>query len=256
MQLVELAISSAVLEGRNEDGFGFQGDDALDVGSHAGTAIHDGILGRSISGRSLLRRSFSSSIPCRSSPLPDIRNIDVIEVADATDSLLASQFVHQLAMGSDENSTPLHRRPHGIGSTSHARSALQGESGNRLIPLLSFRNQDVAMQQRSRLPRVGNDSLSILIINAFCSIGSLFPIAMLHDGEQLGVLHLQGISSLSISSSRLSSLACRHQQGHRCPTQKNIQFLHNLTKYVCKDTKKSPFSVCFLEYSLYFCPQI
>ncbi len=127
---------------------------------------------------------------------------------------------------------------------------------HRLIPLLSLRNQDVAMQHRSRLPGVGDNSLSILIINAFCSIGSFFPIAMLHDGKQLGVLHLQGIASLRISSSRLSSLACRHQQGHRCPTQKNIQFLHNLTKYVCKDTKKSPFSVCFLEYSLYFCPQI
>jgi iron complex transport system permease protein len=89
------------------------------------------------------------------------------------------------------------------------------------------------------------------VVTAFCG-----PIAMFHDGEQLGVLHLQGIAGLHISSSRLSSLACRHQQGHRCPTQKNILFLHNLTKYVCKDTKKSPFSVCFLEYSLYFCPQI
>ena len=247
MQLVELAISTAVLEGRNEDSFGFQGDNALDVGSHTRTAIHDGILGRSISCRSL---------PCRSSPLPDIRNIDVIEVADATDSLLAAQFVHQLAMRSDENCTPLHRCPHGIGSASRSHAAPFSKHRHRLIALLSFRNQDVAMQQRPRLPRVGNDSLSILIINAFCSIGTLFPIAMLHDGEQLGVLHLQGIASLSIGSSRLSSLACRHQQGHRCPTQKNIQFLHNHSKYVCKDTKKSPFSVYFLEYSLYFCPQI
>ena len=173
MQLVELAISTAVLEGRNEDGFGFQGDDALDVRSHAGTAIHDGILGRSISGRSIFGRSISGrsisgrSLPCRSSPLPDIRNIDVIEVADATDSLLASQFVHQLAMGSDENGTPLHRCPHGIGSASHARSALQGESGNRLVPLLSLRNQDVAMQQRPRLPGVRNVHLSILILSVF-----------------------------------------------------------------------------------------
>ena len=180
MQLVELAISTAVLEGRNEDGFGFQGDDALDVGSHARTAIHDGILGRSISRRSISGRS----LPCRSSPLPDIRNIDVIEVADATDSLLASQFVHQLAMGSDENGTPLHRCPHGIGSASHARSALQGESGNRLVPLLSLRNQDVAMQQRPRLPGVRNVHLSILILSVFrilirrCS--PLLPI--LHDG--------------------------------------------------------------------------
>ena len=185
MQLVELAISSAVLEGRNEDGFGFQSDDALDIGSHAGTAIHDGIQGRSISGRSLLRRSFSSSsISCRSSPLPDIRNIDVIEVADATDSLLASQFVHQLAMGSDENSTPLHRCPHGIGSASHARSALQGESGNRLIPLLSLWDKDIAVQQRPHLPWVRNVHLSILILSTFriliqrCS--PLLP--MLHDG--------------------------------------------------------------------------
>ena len=195
MQLVELAISTAVLEGRNEDSFGFQGDDALDVGSHARTAIHDGILGRSISGRSISGRSISGrsisrrsisrrSIPCRSSPLPDIRNIDVIEVADATDSLLASQFVHQLAMGSDENGTPLHRCPHGIGSASHARSALQGESGNRLVPLLSLRNQDVAMQQRPRLPGVRNVHLSILILSVFrilirrCS--PLLPI--LHDG--------------------------------------------------------------------------
>lgn len=103
------------------------------------------------------------------------------------------------------------------------------------------------MQHRSRLPGVGDNSLSILIINTFCSIGTLFPITMFHDGKQLGVLHLQGIASLRISSSRLSSLACRHQQSRRCPTQKNIQFLHNLTKYVCKGTKKSPFSVCFLD---------
>ena len=247
MQLVELAISTAVLEGRNEDGFGFQGDNALDIGSHARTAIHDGILGRSISGRSL---------PCRSSPLPDIRNIDVIEVADATDSLLATQFVHQLAMGSDENGTPLHRRAHGISSASRPHAAPFSKHRHRLIALLSFRNQDVAMQQRPRLPRVGNNSLSILIISTFAVTGSIFTITMFHDGEQLGVLHLQGIAGIRISSSRLSSLACRHQQGHRCPTQKNIQFLHNLTKYVCKDTKKSPFSVYFLEYSLYFCPQI
>nr|WP_295404372.1 hypothetical protein [uncultured Prevotella sp.] len=38
-----------------------------------------------------------------------------------------------------------------------------GKHRHRLIALLSFRNQDVAMQQRSRLPRVGNESLSILI---------------------------------------------------------------------------------------------
>lgn len=142
------------------------------------------------------------------------------------------------------------------GSASRPRAVPSGKHRHRLIPLLSLRNQDVAMQHRSRLPGVSDDSLSILIINTFCSIESLFPITMLHDGEQLGVLHLQGIASLRISSSRLSSLACRHQQSRRCPTQKNIQFLHNLTKYVCKDTKKSPFSVCFLEYSLYFCPQI
>ena len=257
MQLVELAISSAVFERRKEDGFGFQGDDALDIGCHARTAIHDGISGSSISCRNISCRSFSSrSISCRSSPLLYIRNIDVIEVADTTDGLLAAQFVHQLAMGSDENSTSLHRCAHGIGSASRPRAAPSGKHRHRLIPLLSLRNQDVAMQHRSRLPGVGDDSLSILIINAFCCIGSLFPITMFHDGEQLGVLHLQGIASLRISSSRLSSLACRHQQGRRSPTQKNIQFLHNLTKYVCKDTKKSPFSVCFLEYSLYFCPQI
>ena len=257
MQLVELAISTAVLEGRNEDGFGFQGDNALDVGSHAGTAIHDGILGRSISGRSISCRSISGrSLPCRSSPLPDIRNIDVIEVADATDSLLASQFVHQLTMRSDKNGTPLHRCPHGIGSASRPHAAPFSKHRHRLIALLSLRNKNIAMQQRSRLPRVGNDSLSILIISTFAVTGSIFTITMFHDGEQLGVLHLQGISSLSIGSSRLSSLACRHQQGHRCPTQKNIQFLHNHSKYVCKDTKKSPFSVYFLEYSLYFCPQI
>ena len=159
-------------------------------------------------------------------------------------------------MGSDENGTSLHRCAHGIGSASRPRAAPSGKHRHRLIPLLSLRNQDVAMQHRSRLPGVGDDSLSILIINVFCCIGTLFPITMFHDGKQLGVLHLQGIASLRISSSRLSSLACRHQQGRRCPTQKNIQFLHNLTKYVCKDTKKSPFSVCFLEYSLYFCPQI
>ena len=242
MQLVKLAISTAVLERRKKDSFGFQGDDALNVGCHARTTIHNRILSR--------------SIPGKSSPLLYIRNIDIIEVADTTDGLRATQFVHQLTMGSDENGTPLHRRAHGISSASRPRAAPFGKHRHRLIPLLSLRNQDVAMQHRSRLPRVGNDSLSILIINTFCSIGSFFPIAMLHDGEQLGVLHLQGIASIRISSSRLSSLACRHQQGHRCPTQKNIQFLHNLTKYVCKDTKKSPFSVCFLEYSLYFCPQI
>ena len=243
MQFVEFAISSAVFERRKEDSFGVQGDDALDIGCHARTAIHNRILSRSI-----LSRSFSgSSIPRKSSPLLYIRNIDVIEVADTTDGLLAAHFVHQLAMGSDENSTSLHRRAHGIGSASRPRAAPSGKHRHRLIPLLSLRNQDVAMQHRSRLPGVGDDSLSILIINAFCSIGTLFPITMLHDGKQLGVLHLQSIASLRISSSRLSSLACRHQQGRRCPTQKNIQFFHNLTKYVCKDTKKSPFSVCFLE---------
>ena len=175
MQLVELAISSAVLEGRNEDGFGFQGDNALDIGSHARTAIHDGILGRSISGR---------SISGRSSPLPDIRNIDVIEVADATDSLLASQFVHQLAMGSDENGTPLHRCPHGIGSASHARSALQGESGNRLITLLSLWDKDIAVQQRPRLPGVRNVHLSILILSAFRILIQRYSplLPMIHDG--------------------------------------------------------------------------
>ena len=242
MQLVELAISSAVFEGRKEDSFGFQGDDALDVGCHARTAIHNRILSR--------------SIPGKSSPLLYIRNIDIIEVADATDGLLAAQFVHQLTMGSDENGTPLHRRAHGISSASRPHAAPFGKHRHRLIPLLSLRNKNITMQHRSRLPGVGNESLSILIINTFCSIGSFFPIAMLHDGEQLGILHLQGIASIRISSSRLFSLACRHQQGHRCPTQKNILFLHNLTKYVCKDTKKSSFSVCFLEYSLYFCPQI
>ena len=165
MQLVELAISTAVLEGRNEDSFGFQGDNALDVWSHAGTAIHDGI-------------------PGRSSPLPDIRNIDVIEVADATDSLLASQFVHQLAMGSDENGTPLHRCPHGIGSASHARSALQGESGNRLITLLSLWDKDIAVQQRPRLPGVRNVHLSILILSAFRILIQRYSplLPMIHDG--------------------------------------------------------------------------
>ena len=217
MQFVELAISSAVFERRKEDGFGFQGDDALDIRRHARTAIHDGISGRSIScrsfsGSSISSRSFSgSSIPRKSSPLLYIRNIDVIEIADTTDGLLAAHFVHQLAMGSDENGTPLHRCAHGIGSASRPRAAPSGKHRHRLIPLLSLRNQDVAMQHRSRLPGVGDDSLSILIINAFCFIGTLFPITMLHDGEQLGVLHLQGIASLRISSSRLSSLACRHQ---------------------------------------------
>ena len=95
MQLVELAISSAVFERRKEDGFGFQGDDALDIGCHARTAIHDGISGRSILCRSFSGNSFSgSSISCRSSPLLYIRNIDVIEVADTTDGLLAAHFVH------------------------------------------------------------------------------------------------------------------------------------------------------------------
>ena len=50
MQFVELAISSAVFERRKEDGFGFQGDDTLDIGRHARTAIHNSILCRNISG--------------------------------------------------------------------------------------------------------------------------------------------------------------------------------------------------------------
>ena len=58
MQLVELAISTAVLEGRNEDGFGFQGDDSLDIGSHARTAIHDGILAEAFSAEAFPAKAF------------------------------------------------------------------------------------------------------------------------------------------------------------------------------------------------------
>lgn len=125
------------------------------------------------------------------------------------------------------------------------RAVPSGKHRHRLIPLLSLRNQDVAMQHRSRLPGVSDDSLSILIINAFCCIGSLFPITMFHDGKQLGVLHLQGIASLRISSSRLSSLACAISRAAVAPHKRIYSFVIILQNMCAKIRRNLHFPFVF-----------
>ena len=135
MKLIQLTISSTVLERRNQESLRLQRDDTFNIRLHVGTTIHHS--------------------------LPDIWNIDIIHITYASDGILATQFIHQLTMRSREDHAAHYRCADCICSASGSRSTSQSKSCYGFISLLPFWHQNVAMQKSSLFPRIGKNHLSI-----------------------------------------------------------------------------------------------
>ena len=135
MKLIQLTISSTVLERRNQESLRLQRDDTFNIRLHTGTTIHHSLL--------------------------NIWNIDVIHITYTTDGILAAQFIHQLTMRSRKDHATRYRCADCICSASGSRSTSQGKSCYCFISLLPFRHQNVAMQKSSLFPGIGKNHLSI-----------------------------------------------------------------------------------------------